>query len=151
MRLAMLAVWPVLLMSCASGAGGDEGRFGGSAVERAIASPDLRGGKRIFLRSCAGCHGAEADGNGPVAPFLNVEVPDLTRIAARRGGTFPELEIYGIVDGQGDHPVHGSRHMPVWGYEFFDTEAEDDEIAHGRATEKIGRVVAWLRSIQRSP
>jgi mono/diheme cytochrome c family protein len=152
LRLTLLTVWPVLLASCASGASGDEGRHGrGSAAERTVATADLQGGERIFRGSCAACHGANADGNGPVAPFLNVDVPDLTRIAARRAGTFPELEIYGIVDGQGEHPVHGSRHMPVWGYEFFDTEADDDEIAHRHASEKISRVVAWLRSIQRSP
>jgi mono/diheme cytochrome c family protein len=39
--------------------------------------------------------------------------PDLTRIAARRGGWFPEALVTEIVDGR--HAAHGGRVMPVWG------------------------------------
>lgn len=91
----------------------------------------------------------DARGNGPVAPFLNVPVPDLTRIASRRGGTFPADEIYRIVDGQSDLLSHGPRHMPVWGYEFFGDDP-DDEVAHRQATNKVERLVGYLQSIQRA-
>lgn len=106
-------------------------------------------GERLYKTSCAACHGADARGTGPVAPLLTVPVPDLTRIAQRRGGEFPELEIFRIIDGQSDLAGHGPRHMPVWGYEFFGDDA-DDEVAHRRATEKVDRLVAYLRSIQRT-
>jgi hypothetical protein len=75
-------------------------------------------------------------------------VPDLTRIAVRRGGRFPADEIYRIVDGQADLAAHGPRHMPVWGYEFFGDEP-DDEAAHAEASVRIERLVSYLRSIQR--
>jgi len=103
---------------------------------------------RQFRLSCSGCHGADARGNGPIAPILTVAVPDLTLIASRRGGWFPADEVYRIVDGQADLSAHGPRHMPVWGYEFFGDDA-DDELAHRKATDKIERVVSYLRSIQR--
>jgi hypothetical protein len=45
-------------------------------------------------------------------------------------------------------PAHGPRHMPVWGYEFFGDEP-DDEAAHAEASVKIERLVSYLRSIQR--
>lgn len=106
-------------------------------------------GERLYKVSCAACHGADARGTGPVAPLLTVPVPDLTRISQRRGGEFPELEIFRIIDGQADLAGHGPRHMPVWGYEFFGDDA-DDEVAHRRATEKVDRLVAYLRSIQRA-
>lgn len=106
-------------------------------------------GEAIYKVSCAACHGADARGTGPVAPLLNVPVPDLTRIAQRRGGEFSELEIFRIIDGQADLADHGPRHMPVWGYEFFGDDA-DDEAAHRRATDKVDRLVAYLRSIQRT-
>jgi mono/diheme cytochrome c family protein len=106
-------------------------------------------GERLYKVSCAACHGADARGTGPVAPLLTVPVPDLTRIAQRRGGEFPELEIFRIIDGQSDLAGHGPRHMPVWGYEFFGDDA-DDEVAHRRATDKVDRLVAYLRSIQRT-
>ena len=99
--------------------------------------------------SCSGCHGREARGDGPVAPFLTVKVPDLTRIAARRGGVFPEEEIFKIVDGQADLRSHGPRHMPVWGYEFFGNDP-DDEVAHQQASDLVKRLVEYLHSIQRT-
>jgi mono/diheme cytochrome c family protein len=107
-------------------------------------------GARQFRLSCAGCHGADARGNGPIAPVLNVPVPDLTLISARRGMQFPDDETFRIIDGQADLSAHGPRHMPVWGYEFFGDEP-DDEMAHRRATGKIERVLDYLRSIQRAP
>ena len=108
----------------------------------------LERGMHQFRLSCSGCHGADARGNGPIAPILTVPVPDLTLIAARHGGQFPGDQIYRIIDGQADLSAHGSRHMPVWGYEFFGDDP-DDEVAHRKATEKIERVVSYLRSIQR--
>jgi mono/diheme cytochrome c family protein len=113
------------------------------AAARALAH-----GARSYKASCAACHGERGRGDGPVAAFLTVQVADLTRIAARRSGSFPEDEVYRIIDGQADLAAHGPRHMPVWGYEFFGDDA-DDEAAHGRASEKIERLVHYLRSIQR--
>jgi mono/diheme cytochrome c family protein len=121
------------------------------SVRHGAARPDPRAverGQREYRVSCAGCHGVHAHGDGPIAPLLKVPVPDLTRIAARREGRFPADEIYRIVDGQADLSAHGPRHMPVWGYEFFGDDP-DDEAAHARATHKIDRVVGYLRSIQR--
>lgn len=105
-------------------------------------------GDRLYAASCAACHGPSARGDGPVAPILNVPVPDLTRIASRRGGKFPTDDVYRIIDGQANLAAHGPRHMPVWGIEFFGEDA-DDESAHAAATEKVDRLVGYLRSIQR--
>ena len=134
--VVMLAA-AVVAASCAAGAGGRPAR------------PGHDSGERIYRVSCAACHGANAQGTGPVAPLLTVKVPDLTRIAARRDGAFPDIEIFRIIDGQSQLQGHGPRHMPVWGYEFFGDDP-DDEVAHRQATEKIDRLVAWLRSIQRA-
>lgn len=107
-------------------------------------------GQDVFRRYCASCHGEDARGNGPVAPLLQVPVPDLTRIAARRGGQFSGDEIFRIIDGQAPLEAHGPRHMPVWGYEFFGGDA-DDEMAHAQATTRVDQLVSWLRGIQRVP
>jgi mono/diheme cytochrome c family protein len=106
-------------------------------------------GERLYQVSCSGCHGANARGNGPVVPPLGAAAPDLTLLASRRGGSFPADEVYRIVDGQADLTAHGPRHMPVWGYEFFGDDA-DDEAAHREATGKIEQVVRFLQSLQRS-
>ena len=142
-RITRILGWlalTLLLSACAS----DE-----RAHQQATAG-EHPGGEYLYTVSCAACHGADARGNGPVAPLLTVPVPDLTRIAQRRGGEFPELEIFRIIDGQSEASSHGPRHMPVWGYEFFGDDAADDEEAHRRATDKVDRLVAYLHSIQRT-
>jgi mono/diheme cytochrome c family protein len=120
-----------------------------SSAPGADAAHQLHRGERLYKVACAGCHGADARGKGPVAPLLDAPVPDLTRIAARRGGTFPVDEVYRIIDGQADLTAHGPRHMPVWGYEFFGEDASD-EAAHREATEKIESVIRFLQSVQRT-
>jgi len=55
-----------------------------------------------------------------LAPAAALTTPpaDLTRIAARRGGSFPDGEVARFVDGRFDLPAHGTREMPVWGERF---------------------------------
>lgn len=118
---------------------------------RTAISPDVRvleRGERLYRSSCSACHGMHARGDGPVAPILKVPVPDLTLIAARRDGSFPDEEIYRVIDGQADLGAHGPRNMPIWGYEFF-SEDPDDESAHREASQKVESLVEYLRSIQR--
>ena len=104
-------------------------------------------GAQLFQTSCSGCHGADAHGNGPVAEFISVRVPDLTRISATHGGAFPAEQVYRIIDGQSDMSAHGARHMPIWGYEFFGAEG-DDQSAHREASDKVDTLVKYLRTLQ---
>lgn len=104
-------------------------------------------GAELFQSFCASCHGTRGRGDGPVAPILKVKVADLTHIAARRGGVFPRDEVYRIIDGQALNESHGDRHMPVWGYEFFGNQS-DDEAAHAQAVRTIDRLVNYLEAIQ---
>ena len=105
-------------------------------------------GAEIFERFCASCHGAEARGNGPVASTLNVAVPNLTTINARYG-EFPAMLIRDVIDGRGvDLRAHGTRTMPVWGYEFW-IEEGGDVVAQKSVREAINRLVEYLRSLQR--
>ena len=56
-------------------------------------------GRAIFAENCASCHGPAAKGSGPAAQGLKTPPADLTRIAARRNGVWPRLEVMSIVDG----------------------------------------------------
>jgi mono/diheme cytochrome c family protein len=111
------------------------------AVSAPALAEDLSGytGATLFKHYCAGCHGAEGRGDGPVAPSLKVEVPDLTRITARHGGQFPTEQIRKIIDGRMTVPPHGPRDMPVWGQAFK---------AAGGSDKLIGLLTEYLRSIQ---
>lgn len=105
-------------------------------------------GEELFERFCASCHGAQARGDGPVARSLNVAVPDLTTIAVRYG-EFPEQLIRDVIDGRGiDVLAHGTRTMPVWGYEFW-VEEGGDVNAQRAVRNAINRLVEYLESVQR--
>jgi len=106
-------------------------------------------GAAIYQRHCASCHGEDARGQGPAASALRVPPADLTRIAERRGGEFPDGEIARFIDGRFDLPAHGSRDMPIWGTRLGEGIPESnlaEEIVRG----KIATLIEYLKSIQRS-
>lgn len=105
-------------------------------------------GEQLYKRFCASCHGVTGMGDGPVSSSLAVVTPDLTRIAKRHGGNFPAERIYQIIDGRLTRPPHGTRDMPVWGWEFLRVDG-DDLAARQRAQELIGRLVEHVRAMQR--
>ena len=120
---------------------------GGAMAFDAVTLEDYSG-EELYLRFCASCHGGQALGDGPVSRSLNVAVPDLTRIASRYGG-FPTALVRDVIDGRGiDMRAHGTREMPVWGYEFW-IEDGGDVSAQKAARDAINRLVEHLRSIQR--
>ena len=105
-------------------------------------------GKESFPRYCGSCHGLRGEGDGPAAGALLTRPPDLTRIAARRGGRFPAGEIARFIDGRFAPAAHGSREMPVWGERLGEAIPETgvgDEVTRG----KIAVLVEYLKSIQR--
>ena len=105
-------------------------------------------GAALYKTYCASCHGIYGRGDGPVAPSLKVEVPDLTRIAARHNGEFPAEQIRKIIDGRTTRPPHGPRDMPVWG-DAFRTGSGESPQADKRANEWVQLITEYLRSIQR--
>ncbi|MCP5360287.1 MAG: cytochrome c [Steroidobacteraceae bacterium] len=106
-------------------------------------------GAQLYTRFCASCHGAGGRGDGPVAPLLRVEVPDLTRLIRRPGDPFPTETVRRIVDGREVPAAHGGRRMPIWGYEFATATAGAPEAGATAATTLIDRLVGYLGTIQR--
>ncbi len=106
-------------------------------------------GAESYQQYCASCHGPEGRGDGPAAAALRERPADLTRIAARRGGEFPDAEIATYIDGRFELSAHGTREMPIWGEQLGESLAEGvhpDEVVRGR----ILTLVEYLKSIQRS-
>ena len=100
--------------------------------------------------SCLPCHGADGQGNGPLAEHLKVAPSDLTQIAERNGGQFPTIEIYEIVDGRAMVSSHNAREMPVWGERYRVEVADDlDRLrVEVEATRRIAALVRYLRTLQ---
>ena len=107
-------------------------------------------GEEIFLKYCAACHGESGRGDGPVARGLVTAVPDLTAIS-RRYGEFPAMQIAETIDGRAARvDAHGTRIMPVWGYEFW-VEEGGDVVAQREMKQVIANLVDYIRSIQDEP
>jgi mono/diheme cytochrome c family protein len=118
----------------------------GIVVAQTFRPTDLSG-QELFERYCAACHGEDARGTGPVAQTMSKRVPDLTVLARAAGGEFPAQSIRDAIDGRSMAIAHGTRQMPVWGYEFW-VEEGADIVAERNAREIINRIVAYLESIQ---
>jgi mono/diheme cytochrome c family protein len=109
-------------------------------------------GSELYTRLCAACHGKGATGDGPVSRSLAVAVPDLTRIAERHGGHYPDNWVYRVIDGREHLASHGPRDMPIWGVELW-REHGADVTAGAKTADLIGRLVEYLKGLQveRSP
>jgi mono/diheme cytochrome c family protein len=84
----------------------------------AAKAEDVDIGKAEFQRSCASCHGVDANGKGPVGQLLKIAPPDLTVLARNNNSVFPAQAVYAIIDGTKTVGAHGSREMPIWGERF---------------------------------
>ncbi len=125
--------------------------FIGVTISSATAADAINStGEENFQRYCAACHGAGGLGDGPVASAIFKKVPDLTRIAERRDGKFPRQMIANAIDGRWQIDAHGTRMMPVWGYEFWINEGAGEFSDMGVAVILDG-LVDYLESIQIEP
>ena len=111
---------------------------------------DANAGADNYEQLCAACHGAAGKGDGPVAEVLTTPAPDLTRIAARRGGEFPREELIRLIDGREQVDAHGSQQMPVWGYEFW-IDAGGGAFSERKVAETLAALVDYIESIQVQP
>ena len=72
-------------------------------------------GKDMYLAYCASCHGRDGKGDGPAASAMKSMPTDLTQLAAKNGGKFPENRVSQTIRGDPGTSSHGSKDMPVWG------------------------------------
>jgi mono/diheme cytochrome c family protein len=108
-----------------------------------------KSGRELYEQLCASCHGVNGRGDGPVARSLTVEVPDLTRFAMRRGGSFDRALVERVIDGRQVIGAHGSRSMPVWGEDLSLNEVGNPDAE--RATRIIiERIADYVSQLQRA-
>ena len=83
-------------------------------------------GEQMYKQYCATCHGTDAKGDGPMAPLLKTQPPDLTTLAKRHAGKFPCEYVTNILEFGPGVSSHGSSDMPAWGpiFRYFDKQNE---------------------------
>ncbi len=106
--------------------------------------PDVASGKQTYREYCASCHGEDGKGMGPAAAALKTPPPDLSTLAKRHSGKFPEDYVTEIVRFGKPLQAHGSSDMPVWG-PIFNTHDKFDEVAVRR---RIKNLCVYLASLQ---
>lgn len=113
------------------------------------AAQDAEEGGEIYMEFCATCHGVNATGNGPMAPVLILQPPDLTALTSRNDGVFPMTRVVMRIDGRDPLTSHGSP-MPIYG-DFFEGESISLKTETGQpimTSPAIVDLVAYLQSLQ---
>ena len=111
---------------------------------------DSLAGRDSFDRYCASCHGTSGRGDGPTAAALKSRPTDLTQLARRNGGAYPEERVRRIISGYGDPlAAHGTTEMPVWGPIFRALDPSDTRVA--QRIEGLVRYVDVLQEASSAP
>jgi mono/diheme cytochrome c family protein len=108
-----------------------------------VASAKVPSGAELYKQHCVACHGDDLKGNGPFpAPYRTP--PDLTTLARRHGGKFPEGYVSDILRHGVVLPAHGPAEMPVWGTEF----KAADRLNNAEVTARIASLTNYIESRQ---
>ncbi len=111
---------------------------------------DAEEGAEIFRLYCTGCHGMEAEGNGPMAAVLTIQPTDLTVLASENEGEFPVSRVIARIDGRDPVVAHGSP-MPVFG-EWFEGRGETIRGEDGvliMTSQPVIDLVTYLQGLQK--
>jgi mono/diheme cytochrome c family protein len=111
-----------------------------AAGEKTLQDAQLDAGGRTFMRYCALCHGIDGIGSGPLAESLAAAPPDLTMLAERNGGTFPEDRVKNVIE-NGGPKGHGMMAMLAWGKVFNEDLGSDSH-------KVIDDLTAYIKSLQ---
>lgn len=116
----------------------------GSAVRAEEEAPQ---GKQLFIKYCGSCHGPDGKGDGYLSGALKQKPADLTLIAKKNGGKFPEQTVMRFIDGTTDVRAHGNPDMPVWG-EVFKQQIASSPTQQAEIRATILSIVNYIGSIQ---
>jgi mono/diheme cytochrome c family protein len=100
-------------------------------------------GSGDYQAYCASCHGPEARGDGAIAKSLKKRPADLTQLAKRSNGIFPEAKVFKTIDGR--QGGHGDSDMPAWSDAFA---RSSESAGTEQAAARIDVLVKYLQTLQ---
>ncbi len=123
--------------------------LGASAGAQDQKTPHLPGsnpvsGARLYRQYCAVCHGIDLKGHGPLATELKTPPPDLTTLAQRHDGKFPESYVEEVLRSGVKNSAHGNSEMPIWGPLFESIRGTDPALVNIR----IVNLTTYIKSMQ---
>jgi mono/diheme cytochrome c family protein len=89
-----------------------------------VTRPNSPSGAELYKEHCAVCHGNDLKGVGP-APAPYRVPPDLTKLAQRHKGKFPDAYVADVLRNGVTLPAHGPAEMPAWGSDFREMNGLD--------------------------
>jgi hypothetical protein len=101
-------------------------------------------GLQLYKRYCAVCHGNDLKGNGPISAEFKNPPSDLTTLAERHDGKFPDEYVQEVLRNGVKKPAHGDTEMPIWGPLFASINGTDPELVNIR----IVNLTNYLKSMQ---
>jgi mono/diheme cytochrome c family protein len=107
-------------------------------------------GAKLYKQNCALCHGDDGKGSGPPpanSPFAE-SPPDLTTLAQRHEGKFPEAYVMNVLRSGVKMPGHGPAEMPVWGTLFQTMTKSPRKSDETQATLRITNLTNYIKSLQ---
>jgi hypothetical protein len=119
---------------------------GNVRIENLVKSIQVSGpaptGADLYKQNCAVCHGDDLKGGGSFPyPY---RAPDLTTLARRHGGKFPEAYVSDVLRNGVVMPAHGPAEMPIWGEDFRMAEG----LSAKQVTQRISELTNYLKSAQ---
>ena len=131
----------VLALGCFVAFAQDTGK---TTIKRVNAQPTASvNGVDLFKEYCAVCHGNDAKGTGPAADALKKRPADLTQLARKNGGNFPELHVMNFIKGDDVVAAHGSRDMPIMG-QIFGYKSPNQDLVQVR----IYNLLKYIEGVQ---
>jgi mono/diheme cytochrome c family protein len=112
------------------------------ATLSATAAPSGSSGAELYAQHCAACHGNDLKGTGP-APYPYRAAPDLTTLARRHGGKFPDAYVSKVLRQGVVMPAHGPAEMPIWGPDFT-----MDRLGEAQVALRIANLTNYVKSLQ---
>jgi mono/diheme cytochrome c family protein len=100
-------------------------------------------GKDLFNQFCAVCHGVDGRGKGPAAEALKRPPTDLTQLAIRNKGKYPDVAVKISIRNPKGVIEHGTGEMPMWG-PIFSQSGQQPHLAEMR----VHALVDYIKTMQ---
>ena len=138
----------VLAASAAVSGAQDQATQSAKPAVKQVPTPNANpaSGKEMYMAYCASCHGASGVGNGPAALSLKTAPANLTELASKNGGKFPDAKVQQAIKGDPNMPsAHGSQQMPVWGPTLWQLSQHNE----AQAQLRIRNISDYIASLQK--
>ena len=134
----------VALILCVAGLAVAQNQQEGNFKKVHVKPSSAASGEEMFKQYCAVCHGKDGKGTGPAAVELKQAPPDLTTLAKRHDGKFPDDYVSSVLRFGAKAPAHGTADMPVWGPLFASVSDSDN----AKVQLRISNVTRYLKGLQ---